>query len=111
MPDQSYQLLEADPVLTIASIMLRAGNTAITKGFRDKERAFSTDIALCHSELSEALEADRNNEGSERKAEELADVIIRVCESAYHHRLPLIHAIIDKMNLNAERKHMHGKLY
>ena len=90
---------EEDPVLTIAWIMLKAG--------QDKERAFSTDLMLCHSKLSEAYEAYRNNEGSERKAEKLADVVINICELAYHNRLPLIRAIIDRMNMNS----VHGKLY
>lgn len=74
-------------------------------------------IALMHSELSEALEADRKDLPSEKipgfsgVEEELADCIIRILDFAGHHNLRLAEAIAAKLQHNLSRPFMHGKAY
>ena len=74
-------------------------------------------IALMHSELSEALEADRKDlmsdhiEGFTGVEEELADVIVRVLDFAAQHNLRLTEALIAKMRFNLSRPFKHGKSY
>ena len=75
-------------------------------------------IALMHTELSEALEADRKSiESSEHipdftgVEEELADLVIRVLDFAGHHNLRLSEAIVAKTYYNLTRPFKHGKKY
>ena len=74
-------------------------------------------IALMHSELSEALEADRKNLDAEHihgftgVEEELADVIIRVLDFAGHYNLRLGEALSAKITYNLSRPFKHGKAY
>ncbi len=74
----------------------------------------SQNIALMHSELSEALEGDRKNLMDDHLPQfdmltvELADVVIRIMDHAGWASLPVGEAIIAKMGYNANREHMHG---
>ena len=106
-----------------------------SKGFHESGRPFSEEVALMHSELSEALESWRSSEpilwfkdpdepefvfpdpyrddGKVRKAEgasaELADTIVRICDSAETRQMSLAEALILKLRYNAGRPRMHGK--
>ncbi len=80
--------------------------------------AFGTKIALMHSELSEALEADRHGNPESEKIpgfshveEELADCVIRIMDESVTHGWNLAGAINAKMAVNAGRPHKHGKRY
>jgi NTP pyrophosphatase (non-canonical NTP hydrolase) len=79
------------------------------------------DIALMHSELSEALEDIRDGvwdlrydtmPGKELKplgvASELADVLIRVFAFARKHNIDLADAVVRKMLYNETRPYKHG---
>lgn len=77
------------------------------------------DIALFHSELSEALECLRGHAmphviwtGSDGKPEgvavELADVIIRIADCCYERDIPLADAIDAKLRYNETRPYRHG---
>ena len=74
-------------------------------------------IALMHSELSEALEADRKSLDAEHipgfsgVEEELADVIIRILDFAGHHQLRLGEALSAKIAYNLTRPFKHGQAY
>ena len=80
----------------------------ITTGER-KERNNGELIALMHSELSEALEADRKNLMDDKLPHrkgievELADALIRIFDFAGGRNLDLAGALIEKMEYNAKR--------
>jgi NTP pyrophosphatase (non-canonical NTP hydrolase) len=65
-------------------------------------------LALIVSEVGEAIESVRANDT--HFAEELADICIRVFDLAAARGHDLEDAIITKMQRNASRPHMHGKL-
>ncbi len=67
-------------------------------------------IALVHSELSEALEADRNGDAA-MVAEELADTVIRILDMCGGLEIDLEHEIVRKMKTNEGRPKKHGKRY
>jgi hypothetical protein len=107
------------------------------KGWHEgEELSFGEFIALCHSELSEALEIYRNKGASAIPVVkpfewmehaswgavtmkvvtsapvgipiELADVIMRILDYCETHGIPMYQAIEMKMNYNKTREHRHG---
>lgn len=74
-----------------------------------KQRNFGEMVALIHSELSEALEADRKGLMDEHVPQftgvevELADALIRIFDLAGSLNLNLGEAFVAKMNYNRER--------
>jgi len=88
-----------------------AYETAVSKGWHDEERETGTLLALIHSEVSEALEADRKGD-EENFCEELADICIRVFDLCGSRDINLEGAILEKMTKNKGRSYKHGgKLY
>lgn len=123
---------------TIDQLIKRAHETAKSKGFHDDPQPFAVYLALIHSEVSEALEADRKNERFnpntcdleilaersdadfkekfEKKVkntveDELADIVIRVFDLAGLMGVDLESHIKAKLRYNATRGHKHGKAY
>lgn len=113
---------------------------AKSKGFFDSEKNTGEMLCLIHSEVSEALEADRKDrytsldeslredlqlDGSSPEydtrhfesfvkdtfEDELADVMIRVMDLAAFKKIDLEWHIKQKMNYNSKREHKHGKKY
>lgn len=88
----------------------KAGWYTDLKTGEDKKINFGERIALVHSELSEALEADRKGLMDEKLFWrggvecELADAIIRIADMAGHERLGLAEAVIQKLRFNRYRE-------
>jgi hypothetical protein len=122
----------------ITVLALQVHQTAVDHGWWDVDggnRNMGEMIALMHSELSEALECDRNHEpvlwfkhegfigqGSvsdmpeyqgklgkpEGIASEFADTIIRILDTCQRLDIPIAEALIRKHNFNLTRPHRHG---
>lgn len=95
----------------INQLCKEAFETAKSKGWHHEPRETGTLLALIHSEVSEALEADRKGD-EEGFQEELADVCIRIFDLCGSKKIDLEGAIQKKMERNKGRSYKHGgKLY
>jgi len=100
---------------SIDALKLECHEIAKSKGWWDNNRRNKGElIALMHSELSEGLEAIRNDLMSDHIVgfkgieEELADVMIRIFDFCAKYKLNLSGALMDKMMFNMSRPHKHG---
>lgn len=93
--------------MTINELCKEAYETAISKGWHDEPREMGTLLALIHSEVSEALEADRKGYFN-NFTEELADICIRVFDLCGSRGIDLESAIREKMEYNKSRPYKHG---
>ena len=90
---------------------LKAGwwNDSDGSDLRNNKFTFSNKLALCHSELSEALEADRKNLQDDKlphrpgREVELADAIIRILDLAGAYNMDLGGAVVEKLAYNSRR--------
>lgn len=99
-------------------------NTAVEKGFwapmlrmeaEDDFIFYAKQLAMIHSEVTEALEALRKDQGDEKFVEELADLIIRTLDlwagmnKVRVEPLPSLHeTLMSKANINKDRPKLHG---
>lgn len=119
--------------VVITNLIKECNDIAKEKGWWDEPRSFGDQIALMHSELSEALEEFRTPkyaldiEGDqniyqikiedwdgytsgkpEGIAVELADVLIRIFDTCGQLQIPLAEALIQKIEYNKTRPYRHG---
>ena len=108
--------------MRIKDIQKEIHKVAKSKGwYKGKKRSIGELIALCHSELSEALEEYREDDSNLQDvlvmvdtnkpvgfAVELADVIIRILDMAEHLGINMEEAIRVKVDYNKTRKERHG---
>lgn len=94
--------------------------TAVEKGFWDGEITYDkigNKLALCHSEITEVLEALRKQKPKEHIVEEIADSIIRILDLyAAMMNEGIVEDSLDeimskKMERNSHRPKLHGNLF
>ena len=78
-------------------------------GWHNKSREIGTDLMLIVSEVSEAMEGARKDLNDDHLPNrkmfevELADAIIRICDTAGKYGLDLGGALVEKLNYNTKR--------
>lgn len=105
--------------IALDTITQRCHKTSTEKGFYDDKDVTSFTVqaeklCLIHSEVTEVMEALRKNQGEQKVVEEMADILIRLFDfyqallEAEVVESDLATELVNKMEKNAGRPHMHG---
>ena len=103
--------------MSMDKLAVKIHETAVEKGFWEEAQIGGVpnpsfdfrSIALMHSELSEALEALRDDDW-EQVEEEFDDTIIRILDFAHARNLSMDEAVAKKMAKNRSRPRLHGRV-
>lgn len=98
---------EISPRDSFKTIQDKIHQNAVAHGWWATQRTIPELLVLIHSEVSEALEAYRNNDRSGYR-EELADIAIRLLDAAEGYGIDLLTEIITKHKKNISRPYKHG---
>lgn len=108
--EEKWKVLE----MSLNWFINEAHQCARDKGWWDEPREDGTTIALMHSELSEALEALREDKQSDKipqfhgVEEELADCFVRIADYSGANNLRFAEALKAKFQYNQGRSYKHG---
>ena len=114
----SIPAADVAPVTTLNELIKEIHDNAASHGWWDEPRNLLEIAALCHSELSEAVEEYRagrpmvwaNEDGKpEGIATEMADCLIRILDWFGHEGLDADEIVRQKMAYNRGRPYKHGK--
>ena len=114
----SIPAADVAPVTTLNELTKEIHDNAVSHGWWDEPRNLLEIAALCHSELSEAVEEYRagrpmvwaNEDGKpEGIATEMADCVIRILDWFGHEGLDADEIVRQKMTYNRGRPYKHGK--
>lgn len=114
----SIPAADVAPVTTLNELTKEIHDNAVSHGWWDEPRNLLEIVALCHSELSEAVEEYRagrpmvwaNEDGKpEGIATEMADCLIRILDWFGHEGLDTDEIVRQKMAYNRGRPYKHGK--
>ena len=109
--------LEKAPYGYLTNLAIQIHLNAKAHGWWDDPRSTAEVIALCHSELSEALEEARNgnplyyeeNGKPEGIAVEMIDCVIRIFDYLAYEGVDVDDVLSKKMKYNEGRPYKHGK--